>query len=360
MTQSAVGAADVLLVRTRQPSRSLLFGLLGLLGASVFCLELTIGSVPIPLRAVLSLLIGNASPEVGWDAIVLELRLPRAITAGLAGAGLGVCGLLLQTTFRNPLAGPWALGIMAGAQVGVALVVVSGALVGLTSVTQLQALSQLSLVGGASVGAAGVMLIVISLSRRVSAVTLLILGLMLGFMSEGMVSLILHFTTESQAKVFGSWNDGNYASVTWDQLRVLVPLVVVALVLAIAMGKSLNALLLGDSYAKALGVEVRAARGTVLSIATVTAGAITAYCGPIAFLDLIVPHLCRGLFRTSDHRLLIPSVILLGAGVGMVADLIVNLPWERHFLHLNAVNGLIGGPVVIWVLLRHHRRFSGQ
>jgi iron complex transport system permease protein len=249
---------------------------------------------------------------------------------------------------------------MAGAQVGVALVVVSAALVGMGAATQVETFSQLSLVAGASLGAGGVMGIVIGLSRRVSSVTLLILGLMLGFMSEGVVSLLLHFTTESQAKLFSSWNDGHYGSVTWDQLQVLAPLVVGSLIGAIALGKSLNALLLGDHQAKALGVEVRFARFAVFMLTTVTAGGVTAYCGPVAFLDLVVPHLCRSTFRTSDHRVLIPGVILTGAIVGMFADLIVNLPWERHVLHLNAVNGLIGGPVVFWVLLRHHRRFVGH
>jgi iron complex transport system permease protein len=340
-------------------TRSILFAGLVVVVVGLLALETTVGTVPIPLGAVLALLAGD-SPTPGWDAIVLQLRLPRALTAALAGAGLGVCGLMLQTLFRNPLAGPWALGVMAGAQVGVAVVVVSGALVGISAVTQLETFSQLSLVTGASLGAAGVMGIVIGLSRRVSSVTLLILGLMLGFMSQGVVSLVLHFTTESQAKLFGSWNDGHYGGVTWDQLRVLAPLVVGSLIGAIALAKSLNALLLGDHHAKALGVDVRLARFAVLTLVTLTAGGVTAYCGPIAFLDLVVPHLCRSTFRTSDHRLLIPAVILTGASVGMFADLIVNLPWERHFLHLNAVNGLIGGPVVFWVLLRHHRRFVGQ
>ncbi len=333
----------------------LLAGVIGL-----FLLELMIGSVAIPLRDILTLLIGGEAGQAAWATILYELRLPRAITACVGGAAFGAAGLQLQTLFRNPLAGPWALGITAGAQLGVALVVVAGSVVGSAFLEQVAFLSNLGLVAGAGLGAALVLAVIASVSRRVSTITLLIMGLMLGFLANGLVSVVLHFTNETQGKVFASWNDGSFAGVHWEHFPILLPMLLVGIVAALLLVKPLNALLLGERYAATLGLSVGRARMMALTSAVLLAAPVTAYCGPILFIGLIVPHLCRGLFNTSDHRILMPAVLLMGSVLALGADLFVHLPWERHFLHLNAVNALLGAPVVIWVILRnkHMRSFA--
>lgn len=320
----------------------------------LFVLELAIGSVRIDPGQVLSAALGRLE-DSGARTILLELRLPRALAAALVGAALGVCGLQLQTLFRNPLAGPWALGITAGAQVGVAFTVMAAAVVGSEFLRSFADFGSLGTVAGASIGAAAVMTLMAAASRRVSTVALLILGLMLSFMAEGLVSALLHFTNETQARIYASWSDGSYSGVTWNELRFLAPFVVVGLLLSVALAKQLNALLLGENYARTMGVDVGFARLATLASVVVLAGPVTAYCGPITFLGIITPHICRGLLRTSDHRILTPAVTLAGAALGLVGDLVVHGPWERHFLHLNPVNALIGGPIVIAVILRQRR-----
>ncbi|MEM6795913.1 MAG: iron chelate uptake ABC transporter family permease subunit, partial [Acidobacteriota bacterium] len=264
--------------------------------------------------------------------------------------------------FRNPLAGPWALGLTAGAQLGVALVAVAGAVAGsaglAVALERLGVIADLSLAAGAFGGATAVLVGVVALSRRVNAVTLLIAGLMFGFLAQGLVGVLLHFTTESQIEVFENWSDGSFGGVTADKLTVLAPAVALGLLLIGLSIKPLNALLLGERYARSLGVRIERARNTALFAVVCLAGSVTAYCGPILFLDLAVPHLCRGLFRTTDHRILVPAVALVGSTVALAADLIVHLPWRQHFLHLNAVNALIGAPVVLWVLLRRRSRHA--
>jgi iron complex transport system permease protein len=342
----------------RETLRPLAFLLLGGLVAVLFLLELMVGSVRIPLMEIVAMLSGSAPTQAAWSTILYDLRLPRAIAASVGGAALGAAGLQLQTLFRNPLAGPWALGITAGAQLGVALVVVTGSVVGSAFLERFAFLSGLGLVAGAGLGATMVLAVIASVSRRVSTITLLILGLMLGFLAEGLVSVILHFTNEVQSRVFASWNDASFAGVQWDHFPVLIPLVGAGVLLALYLVKPLNALLLGERYAVTLGLSVDRARLMALTSAVLLAAPVTAYCGPVLFVGLIVPHLSRGLFNTSDHRLLMPAVLLMGAALALGADLVLHLPWDRHFLHLNAVNALIGAPVVIWVILRNRQMRS--
>jgi len=334
------------------------FFLLPVAVLSLVLLELTIGSVPVPLADVLAIVLGGASSSASYELIVLELRLPRAVTAGLCGAALGAAGLQLQTLFRNPLAGPWVLGITAGAQFGVALVVATGAVVASPMLARLGFLSDLGLLAGAFLGAGVVAAIIAAVAQRVSTVTLLVLGLMLGYLAQGLVSVVLHFTTEVQARVFAAWNDGSFGGVQWRDLRILVPLVGTALGAALLMAKPLNALLLGEEYAASLGLSARRARYLVLFCAVALAAPVTAYCGPILFLGIIAPHLARGLCNTSDHRVLMPVTVLLGATLALAADLLVHLPWERHVLHLNAVTAVIGAPLVIWIVLRSRQMRS--
>lgn len=336
----------------------LAFVLLTLAVGVLFLLELSIGSVRIPPGDVVAFLLGQEPTSTSWSVILRDIRLPRALTALLAGAALGAAGLQLQTLFRNPLAGPWALGITAGAQLGVAIVVATGNLVGVTALARLGVLGELGIVTGAFLGAGAVALVIASVSRRVSTLTLLVLGLMLGFLAQGLVSVVLHFTSETQARVFASWNDGSFGAVVWNDFRLLLPLLLAGLVASLAMVKPLNALLLGESYARTLGLPVERVRFLVLACAVLLAAPVTAYCGPILFVGMIVPHLARGVFRTSDHRVLMPATILLGAALGLSADLFVHLPWERHVLHLNAVTAVLGTPVVMAVVLRNRQMRS--
>jgi len=324
---------------------------------TLFLLELMIGAASVPLGEVWSILLGGEASRPAWGTIVRDLRLPRAITAVLAGAALGVAGLQMQTLFRNPLADPWLLGIVAGARLGVAtLLVVGGWWVSLGRTPGF-----LDAVGIAGAGVLGACLALIALAgaaRRVSILTLLILGLMFDFFARGLISLLLHFTGDSQVQVFRAWDDGSFNGVGWEELRVLLPAVLGGLALAMALLRPLNGLLLGERYAQSVGISVAPVRAVILLGTALLAGTVTAFCGPIAFLGVAVPHLCRGLLRTADHRVLLPGVILLGAILAQSADLITNLPWDRHFLHLNTVNFLVGAPVVTWVVLRS-RSLSG-
>ncbi len=336
-----------------------LITLLGLAAAllGVFLLSLAVGSVSIPAGEVLRILLGEQPERATWTTIVLNFRLPRALTATLAGAALGVSGLQMQTLFRNPLADPFVLGVSSGASLGVALVVLS---VGVASSAPLLAvsglLSNVSLVLAACGGAAAVLLIVLLLARHVqSSVTLLIIGLMIGYLTSAIVSLLLYFSIADRIQTYITWTFGSFGGVTWSQMRVLAPTVLGGLGLAFTLAKSLNALLLGEAYAHSMGLPVRQARFRIITSAAVLAGAVTAFCGPIAFLGIAVPHFCRSLFATSDHRLLVPAVMLMGALGALGADLIAQVPGSDTVLPLNAVMSLIGAPVVVWIILRRSR-----
>jgi len=287
------------------------------------------------------------------------IRLPKAITAVLAGSALSVSGLQMQTLFRNPLADPFVLGINAGASLGVAIVVLvvgssSGALVVGLGIT-----GDLSLALAGSLGAAAVLGCVLLVSRSVQSVmTLLILGLMFGYGIGAFVSLLIYFGNPAQIQSFIIWTFGSFGSVTWQQMPVIVSTILLGLILAFLFIKPLNALLLGENYALSMGLNIKRARIWILTSASILAGVTTAFCGPIAFLGLAVPHLCRSLLHTSDHRLLMPAVICLGSTLALFADLISRLPGSQFALPLNAVTSLIGAPIVIWFIL--HRKNLNQ
>lgn len=320
----------------------------------LFLLELGIGAVHIPVAEVAKALFGFTESET-TSKIITELRLPRTIAAALGGAALGAAGLLLQTLFRNPLAEPWSLGLMAGAQLGVALVVTTSSVVGSAVLQKLEFFSHLSIVAGASLGCIFVLLMMVSISRYVNTITLLIFGLMLGFLSQGLISIILHFTNQSQGKIFAGWNDGSFAGVYWEQLPFLSFFVVIGILISLALVKQLNALQLGEKYAATMGMNVKRSRILILCSAVLLTGPVTAYCGPILFLGMIIPHLTRGIFSSGDNKILMPGALLVGSCIAMAADLMVHLPWERHFLHLNAIAAVLGAPVVMWVILRNKK-----
>ena len=334
----------------RPPSRTRPLLLLIPVAGMLVVGSLSIGAVVLSPREVLEALFsfGSSTPA---ERIVFELRMPRVMAATLAGAALATAGLLLQTLFRNALASPWTLGITAGGQLGAALVVVAGGVVGPAFLEGLSVLGNVSLVVGACAGCVAVALAMTAVARRVGTVTLLVLGVMLGFLSQGLISVIMHFTNRTRGRIFASWNDGSFAGLSWPDLPYLAAPAIVGLLAAILLVKPLNALLLGETYAASLGLHVPTVRRVVLGVAVLLAGPVTAFCGPVLFLGLIIPHLCRTALGTSDHRILVPIAAPAGAVLALAADLFVHLPWEQHFLHLNAILALVGAPFVIWMLL---------
>ncbi|MEP7291907.1 MAG: iron ABC transporter permease [Chloroflexota bacterium] len=319
----------------------------------VLLLSLGLGSVPIPLDEVIRTLFGGEASRNAWTNIILKFRLPKALTALLAGAALGVSGLQMQTLFRNPLVDPFVLGISSGASLGVALVVLAVGTPGLVLLAGASLAGDVGLVLAASLGSALVLALVLLAARRVqSSVTLLILGLMFGYAVSAFVSLLLYFSIAERIQAYVNWSFGSFGGVTWGQMPIFALAIGVGLALAFALSKSLNALLLGETYARSMGMNVQRSRRGIIVSTALLAGAVTAFCGPIGFLGIAVPHICRSLFHTSDHRILIPATILMGGIVAVVADLIAQVPGSRIVLPLNAIMALIGAPVVIWIILR--------
>ncbi len=336
----------------------LLLAGLALLALAAFMLSLAVGSVRIPLDEIVAVLLGGDASKPAWATIVLKFRLPKALTAMLAGAALSVSGLQMQTLFRNPLAGPFVLGISSGASLGVALtVLLAGVAVGLGGSTTL--LAGISLAGDTSlalsaiVGSGLVLLLVMSVARKVqSGMTLLILGLMFGYTTSALVSVLIYFSVVERIQAYISWTFGSFGGVTWRQLQVMAPAILLGLAGGHLLMKPLNALLLGETYALSLGLNVRRVRLGIIGSSAILAGVVTAFCGPIGFLGIAVPHLCRSLLHTSDHRLLLPAVTFMGATLAVGADIVAGLPGSQLTLPLNAVTALLGAPVVIWVILR--------
>lgn len=332
--------------------------LVGLIGALVvaFLLSLALGSVSIPLGNVVRILLGGTPDKATWADILWKFRLPKALTALLAGGALAVSGLQMQTLFRNPLADPYILGVSSGASLGVALVLLSAGAAATKVVGSLGLYGDLGLVVAASLGSALVLGLVLLVAQRVqSTLTLLILGLMFGYLTSALVSLLIYFSLPERIQVFSLWSAGSFGSVTWSQQRIFAPTIGIGLLIAHLLPKSLNALLLGDSYARSLGVNVVQTRRGIILCASLLAGAATAFCGPIGFLGVAVPHLCRTLFNTADHRVLVPTSMLLGGTIALLADLIAQLPGSQTVLPVNVVTSLFGVPVIIWMLLRQQQ-----
>jgi iron complex transport system permease protein len=335
--------------------------LLALLLAALFVISIAVGSVSMPVGDVLTILLGGEPARATWTTIVLDFRLPKAITALLAGAALGVGGLIVQTLFRNPLADPYVLGVSSGASLGVALVVLASGAAGSTMLAGLSFIGDVAVIAAASVGAALVMLLVLLVARQVrSVLTLLILGLMFGYAVGSFVSILMHFAIPERVQAYIQWTFGTFGAVTWSKLGVFALVICLALVMTLAAAKPLNALLLGETYARSMGVEVRRVRVWLLAALALLAGAVTAFCGPIGFLGIAVPHIARMVFRTADHAWLLPACGLLGAGLALLADIIAGVPGSQIMLPLNAVTALLGAPVVVWLLLRSRERIGGM
>lgn len=333
--------------------------LLGLLVLMVlaFILSIVLGSVNIPLGEVMAALGGGDVEREAWKTIIIQFRFPKAITAMLSGAALAVSGLQMQTLFRNPLADPFVLGVSSGASLGVALIVLGGGAVGMsTLLADMNLFRSLGVVGAASVGAAFVFGVIFLISRRIqSIVTLLILGLMFGYLTGAIVSILMYFSIPEQIQAYINWTYGSFGGISWQQMPIFVSVILVGLAIAQLSAKPLNALLLGENYARSMGLNVSHARYWIIGSTSLLAGTVTAFCGPIAFLGLAVPHLARNLLNTSEHRILLPAVMLLGSILALTFDLIAQLPGSTYVLPLNAVTALLGAPTVIWVLLSRQR-----
>ena len=316
-------------------------------------LNLTIGSVEIPLSEVFNILLGRESDSVVWSNIVLHTRLPQTLTAIACGAGLSVAGLEMQTVFHNPLAGPSVLGISSAASLGVAFVVLLNGTIGGGIMTQFGFFGNTALTLAAMMGAMGVMSIIVFLSQRVrNNVTLLIVGVLIGYIASAIIGVLKFFSSEEDIRAYVIWGLGSFARVTGGQVYVFVGLMAVVLPFTFLLVKPLNMLLLGERYAVNLGLNLRRARLFIILSASVLIAIVTAYCGPIMFLGLAVPHICRGLFRISDHRVLLPASLFAGASLALVCNLVARLPGFEGALPINSVTSLIGAPVALYVLLR--------
>ena len=319
-------------------SRStILFSILITLTVSLFLLDLAVGAVNIPVRDVWAALTGGDCPPA-TKKIVLNIRLIKAVVALLAGASLSVSGLQMQTLFRNPLAGPYVLGISSGASLGVALVVLAG--VG----------SSIGIAGAAWTGAATVLIVITAVGCRIKDImVILILGMMFSSGVGAVVQILQYFSHEESLKAFVIWTMGSLGDVTLPQLTLLAPSVAVGLLLAVLTIKPLNLLLFGEEYAVTMGLDIRRSRGLLFLSTTLLAGTITAFCGPIGFIGLAIPHVTRMLFQNSDHRVLLPGTILSGASILLLCDVISKI----FTLPINAITALLGIPIVVWVVLRN-------
>lgn len=321
----------------------------------VVILDILVGSVRIPASEILATIAGGRAANPGWETIILEFRVPKAITAILAGSGLAVSGLLMQTMFRNPLAGPFVLGISSGASLGVALLVLAGSIVG-TTIFQFSQAGDWTLVLAAITGATAVLMLILAISFRVhDTMTLLIIGLMVGSLSAALVSVLQYYSQAQEIQTFLIWTFGNLGGVHGQELRLLFGVVVVGILVSWVLCKSLNALLLGESYAFSLGVNIKRTRLLIIVATSILAGSITAFCGPLAFVGIAVPHLARMLFKTADHRTLIPGCLLLGAIVMTLCDLVSQVPGSSQTLPINAITSLVGAPAVIAILIKSRR-----
>lgn len=325
------------------------FLILSILLIVFFIADICLGTVYIEPSQVLDALLGleNAETSKTIRYIITELRLPRAIMAVLTGAGLAIAGLLMQTLFRNPLAGPFVLGISSGAGLGVALVIMGATALGLG------AISGVGIITASVIGSIGVLILIILMSLRIKdTMGLLIVGLMVGSLSSAIVGILSYFSSSEELKRYVFWSLGSLGNINWDDLFIIILLFMIAMVLLLWIIKPLNALLLGESYALSLGINIKKTRWIIIIITSILAGSITAFAGPIAFIGLAVPHLSRLILPTVNHKILIPTVILLGATLLLFCDLVSQLPFSNYSLPINAVTSLLGAPLIIWLIMR--------
>lgn len=322
----------------------------------LFILNLLLGSVAIPFDAIWDILFGKSVVSPIWENIIWKSRLPQSLTALFAGAALSISGLQMQTVFRNPLAGPSVLGISSGASLGVAFVVLLSGSIGQVALSQIGYMGEVAISIAAIVGALSVMALIVYVSQKVKGnVTLLIIGVMIGYVANAIIGVLKYFSVEEDIRSYVIWGLGSFSRVSGDQVMLFVCLMSVLIPLSFLLIKTMNLMLLGDGYARNLGLNIKRARFWVISCSGVLVAVVTAYCGPIMFIGLAVPHLCRAIFRSSDHRILMPASLLMGAALALFCNLIARMPGFEGALPVNSVTALVGAPVVASVLFNKRK-----
>ena len=339
------------MVRTDIPPNMTKISIITLLIIVLFIANLFLGAVSIPADEVLKVLLGDTAGRESWSYIIMQSRLPQAITALLCGGSLAVSGLMLQTAFANPLAGPSILGISSGANLGVAIVMLaSGGMITAGGVTISGFMSVL--IGG-FVGSMLIMFIILSLSTFIrSNLMLLITGIMIGYITSSAISLLNYFSTEEGVHSYMIWGMGNFGGVSMQQMPLFVPVCLIGLAISVMLIKPLNALLMGNQYAENLGINIRLTRNLLLTATGLLTAVTTAFCGPISFLGLAVPHVARMILHTENHKTLLPATILCGSAAALLCNLLCTLPGEKGIIPLNVVTPLLGAPVIIYVILK--------
>ncbi len=319
----------------------------------LFVGNIFLGSVNIPFNEVLNVLSGGEVARNSWQSIILNSRLPMALTSVFAGAALSLSGLLMQTLFRNPLAGPSVLGVTSGASLGVALVILLAGGV----LSQYLVLSNISVILAALIGAGGVIFLLLFIAGRIgNHIVLLIIGLMIGYAVSSLVSVLQFFSADHALHAYVIWGMGSFSKVGWQNMIWFGALIVLGIAAVIMLIKPLNLILLGDNYAHNMGLNMRRNRVVIISVSGMLAALVTAYCGPVAFLGVAVPHIARNLYRSNDHRVIVPGVIFSGAAFALLINLLSRLPGASGALPVNALSSLIGAPIVVWVILRNRRK----
>ena len=331
------------------------FILLSIVLIAVWFLNITLGSIHIPFEDVFTAVFNGEVSKDSWKTIIQDYRIPKAITAVLVGAGLSISGLLMQTLFRNPLAGPFVLGISSGASLGVALLILGSSLIGGISAI---AFSSFGMAIAASLGAFLVLSAVLIAANKVrNTMSILIIGLMFGSLTSAIISVLAYFSSAEQLQQFIFWGFGSLGNLSWNELLIFTIIFLIGIFLLAFIIKPLNSMLLGENYAKSLGINIKQTRNLVLIITSILTGVITAFSGPIAFVGLAVPHLTKLLFNTSNHKVLLPAVTITGAILMLIADIISQLPTLEYTLPINAITSLFGAPIVIWLLVRKRKIF---
>lgn len=329
------------------------------LGLSIiifFILNLLLGSVSIPIGNIIQILLGDHGDNIIWSNIILKSRLPQSLTAAMAGAGLAVSGLLMQTVFRNPLAGPSVLGISSGASLGVACIILLSGSIGGIALSKLGVIGEVTITLSAIVGALLIMALIAFVAQKIKGnVTLLIMGVMIGYIANAIIGVLKFFSAEEDIRAYVIWGLGSFSRVSGDQTTIFIILMILLLPTSFLLIKTLNLLLLGDAYARNLGLNITRARLLVIGCSGILVAVVTAYCGPVVFLGLAVPHICRGLFHTSNHATILPASLLGGASLALLCNLIARMPGFEGALPVNSVTALIGAPVVMWVLFNKRK-----
>lgn len=325
-----------------------------------FILNLVLGTISIPVGSVWNILFRIKKESIIWENIIWKSRFPQTITALVAGAGLSISGLQMQTLFRNPLAGPSELGISSGASLGVALIILLSGSVGGPALIKMGLFGEIAISIAAVAGALAIMIIIIAISRFVRGnVILLIIGVMIGYIATAIIGVLKFFSNDEDVRAYVIWGLGSFSKVSGNQVYTFVGIMIILIPLSFLLIKTLNLMLLGDGYARNLGLNVKRARLYVIVCSCIITAIVTAYCGPIVFLGLAVPHLCRTIFVSSDHRILMPAVTLTGASLALFCNLVARMPGFEGALPINSVTALIGAPIVISVLFGKRKNEVG-